>query len=107
MQYFRLGAVAVVMLALSAAVAYLAMLLVQLSTDFDSKTAALAEQESTNAVLEQTNTVLLTDWAKLETYLEEATGRYSELKPPRTSASSRTWWRRGTGTPASRRTSTG
>ena len=54
MQYFRLGAVAVVMLALSAAVAYLAILLVQVSTDFDAKTAALAEQESTNAVLEQT-----------------------------------------------------
>ena len=79
MQYARFGALAVVMLFLTAAVAYLGMLLVQTSTDLDTRTVALAQEESTNVVLEQANTTLLTDLAKLEVYLEGATNRYGEL----------------------------
>ena len=79
MQYYGLGALVVVMLTLGAAVAYLAMLLVQTSTDLDTSTVALAEQESSNSILEQTNRVLLTDRARLEVYLEAATDRYGEV----------------------------
>lgn len=79
MQYYGLGALVVVMLALGAGVAYLAMLLVQTSSELDTTTAALAEQEASNSVLEQTNRVLLTDRARLDVYLEAATERYTEL----------------------------
>ena len=79
MQYARYGALAVVMLFLMAAVAYLGGVLVQTSTDLDTKTTALAQEEAANAVLEQTNTVLLTDQARLEVYLEEATERFGVL----------------------------
>jgi chromosome segregation ATPase len=79
MQYYGLGALVVVILALGAAVAYLAMLLVQASTDLDTTTVALSEETSTNTVLEQANRVLLTDRARLEVYLEAATDRYGEV----------------------------
>ena len=79
MQYARFGALAVVMLFLTVAVAYLGMLLVQTSTDLDSKNAALARQASANAVLEQANSTLLTDQAKLGVYLEAATDRFGVL----------------------------
>ena len=79
MQYYGLGALVVVMLVLGAAVSYLAMLLVQTSSDLDTTTMALAEQASDNTVLEQTNTVLLTDRTRLEVYLEAATERYGEV----------------------------
>ena len=79
MQYYGIGALVLVMLALGAGVAYLAMLLVQTSSELDTTTAALAEQEASNSVLEQTNRVLLTDRARLDVYLEAATERYTEL----------------------------
>ena len=79
MHYYGLGALVVVMLALGAAVAYLGMLLVQTSSDLDTTTAALAQEKTSNSVLEQTNKVLLTDRARLEVYLEAATDRYSEV----------------------------
>ena len=79
MQYYGLGALVVVMLALGAAVAYLALLLVQASTDLDTTAVALAEEASTNTVLEQSNRALLTDRARLEVYLEAATERYGEV----------------------------
>ena len=76
MHVARFGALALVMIILVAAVAYLGALLVQTSTDLDTKTVALAEEESTNVVLEQTNRALMTDQARLEVYLEEATDRF-------------------------------
>ena len=79
MQYYGLGALVVVLLALGAAVAYLAMLLVQASTDLDTTAVALAQETSTNTVLEQANRVLLTDRTRLEVYLEAATDRYGEV----------------------------
>ena len=79
MHVARFGALALVMIILVAAVAYLGALLVQTSTDLDTKTVALAEEESTNTVLEQTNRALMTDQARLEVYLEEATDRFGQV----------------------------
>ena len=79
MHVARFGALALVMIILVAAVAYLGALLVQTSTDLDTKTVALAEEESTNVVLEQTNRALMTDQARLEVYLEEATDRFGQV----------------------------
>lgn len=81
-----LGIVAATVLALSAAVVYLAVSLAGATSDLDDATASLQEatqdlgwQEATNAALEQTNDTLRADKARLEGYLDNALERNSVL----------------------------
>ena len=74
-----LGIVAAIVLVLSGAVVYLAVSLAGVAPELDETTASLQRatqelswQEATNAVLEQTNSTLRADKAKLEGYLDNA-----------------------------------
>ncbi len=89
MRHVYLGGAAVLVTALVSAIVYLIVAAQQTSFDRDAATAAVAQHQADNAVLQQTNSTLLTDKAKLEVYLEEARDRYDDVSSDNVSLQSR------------------
>ena len=88
-RHVYLGIAAVFVIALVSALVYLIVAAQQASFDRDAATAAAAQHQAANALLEQTNSALLTDKARLEVYLEESRGRYDEVSAEKVSLQSR------------------
>lgn len=88
-RHVYLGIAAVLVIALVSALVYLIVAAQRASFDRDAATATAAQHEAANALLEQTNSALLTDKAKLEVYLEEARGRYDDVSEEKVSLQSR------------------
>ena len=84
-----LGAVAALLLSLGAAVVFLLVMEREASYKLDTATAAMARHEASIAVLEESNSTLLGDRAKLQAYLEEANGRYDAVSSENVSLQSR------------------